>query len=254
MVADFLFIFALSAAASPTPSPAASAPPALKEIGHVRATAACAEVAVHANSAISKALRDDILVTQVIGKLEKVDLDNGNAIDRRNSLQALGDLAKQLRAQAVAGDNEVKRLRDLAAKSTDPTQKKELKSFADELGGALYRQKQIANDLNGMLAYFDEQDMLKVDESVSNMIRSSSDITAESENGAGANGGTQHVQTSGMMGVTPIAKARAERENEKLTDTQMAENAAHDFEARTADITNDEGLAADHSEGAVSGC
>jgi len=231
----YLLVGALIAAA-PQPSPA----PALKEIGHVRATAGCAELAVHANSAISSALRNDLLLTQTIGKLHSVDLD-GNPITRRNGLQDLGNLAKDLRAQAVAGDREVQRLRSIAAKSNDQEQKRELKKFADELGGALYRQKRIANDLNGLLAAFDYHDMSKLDENTVQINMMTMGVPTTQKNPPDV------TAAQGPLGrVNNIPKPPS--------DDYLAAQAANDFEVRIPDITNDEGQAAEHTAGAVSGC
>ena len=240
MLPAFLFVAALNTIAAATPAPTA-APAPLKEIGHVRATAACAELAVHANSAISSALHNDLLLSQTIGKLHNVDLET-NAITRRNNLQDLGRLAKDLRAQAVAGDREVQRLRDIASKSTDPEQKKELKAFADELGGALYRQKKIANDLNGLLAAFDYHDMAQLDES--QMAINQSTLGAPTLEGL-----TDPAEKAAQGPV-----GRLNTRPKKPSDNALAANAANDFELRLPDITNDEALAADHTAGAVSGC
>ncbi|MBV9150116.1 MAG: hypothetical protein JO024_09635 [Candidatus Eremiobacteraeota bacterium] len=233
----YFFVAAIVAAA---PQPAPTPTVALKEIGHVRATAACAELAVHANSAISSALRNDLLLTQTIGKLHSVDLD-GNPITRRNNLQELGDLAKDLRAQAVSGDREVAHLRDIAAKSSDPEQKQELKKFADELGGALYRQKRIANDLNGLLAAFDYHDMSKLDENtiqVNMMTIGLPTLQTDRPDEKAADG--------------PLG--RINNIPHQTSDNILAGRAANDFELRMPDITNDEGQAAEHTAGAVSGC
>lgn len=238
MLAYFVLIAAVGGASpQPSPSPAATA---LKEIGHVRATAACAELAVHANSAISSALRNDLLLTQTIGKLHAVDLD-GNPVTRRNNLQDLGNLAKDLRAQAVAGDREVQRLRAMAAKSNDPEQKQELKKFADELGGALYRQKRIANDLNGLLAAFDYHDMSKLDEDMQKV----NELTL----------GVPTLQRTNPMETAANGPlGRINNIPKPPSDNLLAGYAANDFELRIPDITNDEGQAAEHTTGAVSGC
>ncbi|GAC1655024.1 MAG: hypothetical protein NVS9B12_05920 [Vulcanimicrobiaceae bacterium] len=98
-----LLIAALQVSAiSPTPTPPATQ---LREIGHVRATAFCADLALHANTAISAALRNDTVLVQAIDRMQNARLD-GNSITRRNSLQDLGNFAKELRARAVAGDRE----------------------------------------------------------------------------------------------------------------------------------------------------
>ncbi|MBV9402639.1 MAG: hypothetical protein JO018_02810, partial [Candidatus Eremiobacteraeota bacterium] len=186
------------------------------------------------------ALRNDLLLTETIGKLHAVDLD-GNPITRRNNLQELGNLAKDLRAQAVSGDREVQRLRDIAAKSNDATQKQELKKFADQLGGALYRQKRIANDLNGLLAAFDYHEMSKLDENTIQINMLTIGVpTYQTDR-------PDEKAAQGPMGrVNNIPK--------QPSDNVLAAHAANDFELRLPDITNDEGLAAEHTAGAVSGC
>ena len=172
---------------------------------------------------------------------------------RRNGLQAIGDLAKDLHGRAVSGIAEVKKLREIAEQSTDPEQKKELKAFADELGGALYRQKKIAQDLNGLLATYDYHDMRM----------SNSDITS---NGMTENTPSLVTNTDSQSGVStkydlhydPGSQLAPGKNgsvfNKPHTDTELAQFAASDFMMRVPDITNDEALAANHAEGAVSGC
>jgi hypothetical protein len=242
-----LTVAVVSPVSSPTPKPVATPKPALKEIGHVRASAACAEIATHANSAITTALRDDLVVSQTIAELRNVDLDDGNVIHRRNGLQALGDLAKTLTEQARAGDREVQRLRALAAKSTDPTQHVELKAFADVLGGALWRQQKIARDLNGFLAATDMRDMLTLDESqrqaniatVGVADPSNAVVPGEMRSSQYLNQNTEYALSA---------------RDPRVRTTDQARYAASDFESRIPDISNDEALAADHIDGAVTGC
>jgi len=148
-----------SFAAAPPPLVSASPAPALKVIANVRSTSRCAEIVTHANSAIGSALNNDVQLQQLITRLRAINLDDGNLIHRRNGLDALGEFAKNLTQQSRSADDEVKRLRALAEKSTDPQEQKELKAFADALGGALWRQQKVARDLNGYLASVDFQDM-----------------------------------------------------------------------------------------------
>jgi hypothetical protein len=248
----FVLVAALATAASPTPSPAPmQAPGGLREIAHVRSSAACAELAAHANSAIGAALRNDAMLAQTIRALRAVNLDS-NPIARRNSLQQLGDFARDLNLQALNGDGEVKRLRAMAEKSTDPERKKELKAFADWLGGALWRQRKVARDLNGFLATMDFRDMAKLDESQQNMNIStfgSADPTVPFPGDAQPilNGTSGHG-TGRYSG--PILAPKAVQPS----DTAQALAAAKDFELRLAEISNDEAMAADHVPGATSGC
>ncbi|MDQ6931222.1 MAG: hypothetical protein M3126_11235 [Candidatus Eremiobacteraeota bacterium] len=232
-----LFAAALNVAvtAAPTPSPAG----ALREIGHVRSTAFCSELALHANTAISAALRNDTVLVQTIDRMQNARLD-GNSITRRNTLQSLGDLAKELRARAVAGNREAATLRTMAGQSTDPEQKEELKRFADALGGALYRQKQVANDLNGLLAAFDYHDMRPTATDLASM-----------------NGGrpiAHSVFPEDPKFNAYSARSQSDPFNRPLTDTDLAAIAAKDFQARIPDISNDEGIASNHAVGATSGC
>lgn len=236
---------AATVAAAPNPAP-------LKEIGHVKATAACAELVLHANTAISSALRNDAVVGDTIAKLQNVKLD-GNPVTRRNNLQAMGDLAKDLHGRAVSGIAEVKKLREIAAKSTDPVQKKELKDFADELGGALYRQKKIAQDLNGLLATYDYHDMrLSRDDLTNSGMTADDSQVSNSPQGSAALTNSKKTDLRYDPGSQPGKGGSVF--NPSHTDTELAQFAAGDFMQRVPDITNDEALAADHAEGAVSGC
>lgn len=236
LLAAALSISATSVAPSPTVGPP------LREIGHVRASAYCAELALHANTAISAALRNDFIVIQAIDKMRKAKLD-ANVITRRNTLTALGDLAKDLRARAVAGDREADKLREYAAKSKDPDQQKELKEFADALGGALYRQKQMANDLNGMLATFDYHEMKPTPDEML--------IMQAGMPGAGTV--INPAQGKGSK-VNNLRSGTPSNSNEQNSDSDLARIAAEDFQKRSFDVTTDESIAANHAVGAVSGC
>jgi len=250
-----MVIAALAASASPQPAPSpSSAPgaekPVLKTIASVRASASCGEIVTHANSAIATALNNDVLVGQTIMSLRGMNLDDGNPIHRRNSLQTLGDYAKNLMKQSRSADDEVKRLRGLAAKSKDPVQQKELKAFADELGGALWRQQKIARDLNGFLAAVDFRDMMTLDED-------------QKKANIGALGvADPRLQTPADWGPTnPNYTAAQLRggvyslEAMKGTATGQARAAAEDFQQRIPAIANDENMAADHAQsGAFNGC
>lgn len=250
MVSHILLIAAITAAAA-APTPAPAPPPtasALHEIGHVRSTPLCAEIVLHANSAISSTLRNDQTISQTILKLRGVDLDQ-NPIDRRNGLNALGDLAKDLHAVAMSGDREVKALRSIAERSTDPTQRAELKAFADELGGALYRQKKISLDLNGLLAALDYHEMSKLDEAHRNM--NMAVIGTEAGNNLGTTPGKNAQLAPDEL--PPEAKPFPLRHGEG-PDTRLAHFAAQDFFNRIQDINVDEGAAAEHTAGVASGC
>ena len=246
-----------SFAAAP-PAPAATAAPALKVIASVRSTPRCAEIVTHANSAIGSALNNDALIAQTITRLRAYNLDDGNPIHRRNGLDALGEFAKNLTQQARAADNEVKRLRALAEKSNDPQEKKELKEFADALGGALWRQQKIARDLNGYLASVDFQDMASQTEAQVQANRAIFGVSdpfvqtpADMRNTAQANSDRNRTQIDPATGLHPLPLGH---DPNQPTATQEAAAAARDFESRLPDITTDENGAAQHVTGALARC
>lgn len=255
LIAALLSGTAPAGAAAPKPVATATPAPQLKEIVHVHASAHCAEIAAHANSAISTALHNDEVLSQTISQLRRLNLDDGNPIHRHNGLASLGDLAKTLMQQAIAGDKEVKRLRALAVSTTDPEQKKELKAFADALGGALWRQHKVARDLNGFLASVDFHDMKQLDESqtaMNNAVFGVPDPTIEYPSDVGA----AMLNPARQSAIGPDGRdlARQPAMFGEPTLTGQARAAADDFQARVPDISNDEAIAANYVTGAVSGC
>lgn len=135
-------------AADPTPGPSSAARPTpLTEIGRVRALPACVPIVAHANGAITDALENDRTLSVIATNLRGTDFDKLNFIQRRNALERMLRQAEAIAKAAKAGDGEVKRLREYAVNSPDPKRKEELKTFADALGGALYRQKKAAVEL-----------------------------------------------------------------------------------------------------------
>jgi hypothetical protein len=253
----FAVIFAAIAAVpvASVPAPSATPKPVLREIVHVRSSAKCGDIATHANGAISLALHNDATLAQTIARLRTVDLDDGNTIHRRNRLDEIGNYARTLMEQARAGDDEVKRLRAVAEKSTNPEEAKDLKAFADQLGGALWRQQKIARDLNGFLASVDFRDMKGLDES-----------QKQANRGVfGVDDPTKAISLASVGGQPPDGPLAATLNNAAsetfLTPfylrgslTEQARSAADDFELRIPDISNDEALAADHIEAATAGC
>jgi hypothetical protein len=239
----------LSSAAAPTPQPTAT--PALKTIASVRASARCADIITHANSAIDKTLNNDMVITQTITTLRVTNLDDTNEIKRRNNLNVLGDMAKTLMQQARSGDDEVKRLREVAKKTKDPQEAKALLDFANELGGALWRQQTIARDMNGFLAYVDFHDMTQWSDADKNMNRAvfgvSDPLTQAPQdfNGVGARGD---------MNVWRPQTPHLGHDPTDPTPGQQARWAADDFQKRIPDIILDESHAASHVEPALAGC
>lgn len=225
-------------AVDPTPAPAASAAPTqLKEIGRIQAVSACSAIVVHANGAINDALANDADLGITINRLRTTDLDGDNEIKRRNQENDLFALAARIRTSSSSGNAEVKRLREYAAAATDPQRKAELKAFADALGGALYRQKKAAVDLDKMLTIIDGRRERDVAIGLMNQ-------NSPTQPGSAFIG---HVNDTALA--RPVS-ASSPSPGDNLTLRQVAD----DFTSRTALILGDEGIAADHSVGATTGC
>lgn len=235
-----VLLVALISGGSPTPGPTPSpSPAALQVIAHTVSTSAtCSAILSHANNAITAAIDGDATLSTTIRSLHATKL-SGNVIERRNSLTALGNLAVTLDESAVSGTAEVKRLRDLAYASTDPDRKKDLKAFADALGGVLWRQHKVARDLNGFLDAMDAKDMDTPDADQQNL-------------------------EVGLFGPTPSPNPFAPpvgpppdpRENriDPPTDDSAAGNAADDFLSRIPLIMKDERTANALVPAALTGC
>ena len=245
-VALTLAIIPPAPATAPTSQPSAS--PALKTIATVRASARCAAIITHANSAISTTLDNDAVIASTITQLRLTNLDDGNPLHRKHGLDALGDLAKRLMMQSRAGDDEVKRLRKVAAQTKDPNEAKALKEFADTLGGALWSQQKVARDLNGFLAYQDFRDMSQFDEGQQ---ESNEAIFGSADPLAHRTTRLPDQAQSANMATAPPAIGHDPNE---ATATEQAKLAADDFEKRIPVIVRDENLAAGRVDGAIQGC
>jgi hypothetical protein len=243
-IAAATLIVAVLPPPAPAPAPSASAAPQLKTIATIRVSPRCASIITHANSAISTTLSNDQIIGQTISTLRLTNLDDGNAIHRHNGLQALGDLAKNLMQASRSGDDEVKRLRKLAAETKDPDSAKALKDFANELGGALWRQQKVARDLNGFLAYQDFHEMTQWDESQKAMNQATFGVPDPL---------TQAPTDFQRVGA-PTPHPHLGHESGDASATQQAKWAADDFQSRIPDILRDENLAAGNIDGAIKGC
>jgi hypothetical protein len=224
---------AAAAAAAPAP------PSALKQIGHVQALSVCSAIVVHANSAIGSALDNDHDLALTINRLRTTDLDTDNAIARRNGMNDLSTLAGRIRTAAAAGWGEIKRLRAMVAQTADPARKAELKAFADALGGAIARQRKAGTDLDRMLVIIDGR---RAVEEIN-----TPELIAQRTSIAGTEARSTLERDAGTLRnpVAPVTPSRVD---------DMLRGAADDFAARTQDILSDEGVAADHSLGATTGC
>jgi hypothetical protein len=228
------------AAPNPAPATAAPAPPsALKQIGHVQALSVCSAILVHANSAIGSALDNDRDLALTINRLRTTDLDSDNAIARRNGMNDLSTLAGRIRTAAAAGWAEIKRLRAMVAQTTDPARKAELKEFSDALGGAIARQRKAGTDLDRMLVIIDGRRAVEEINTPELLAQRTSIVGTETRGALERDAGTLRNPAA------PVTPSRVD---------DMLRGAADDFAARAQDILGDEGVAADHSLGATTGC
>jgi hypothetical protein len=255
---------------SPAPVPSGAAGVPLREIGRTSAVSpSCINTVVHANAAIAAALHDDESLTHAIATLKVVDLE-ANDLKRTQGLRMLDKNAVELRHAAEVGLSEVTRLRELAKQTKDPTIKKELTAFADALGGALYRQKTAAVDMQRMVVIVEGHESMRdsardVKQTQEDDFRNRGqlpepDAFSGSRTVGSTNPGDPGPHTLGSMGengdlrnlapATPSARsARTDHEY-----NAMAKEAAKSLEGMEPDILRDEGTAASHTDGAISGC
>ncbi len=142
-----LSLLPIVVALASNPAPAATSAPRptpLTEIGHVQARPICATIVAHANGAITQTLDNDRTLAIMTVNLRQTNFDGLNVLQRKNAEEAIEKQADAIRMNYHAADEEIKRLRELAAVSSDPQRKAELKEFADALGGALNRQRKAA--------------------------------------------------------------------------------------------------------------
>jgi hypothetical protein len=225
-----LSILPLVVALATVPSPGPSARPTpLQEIGRVRALPACTPIVVHANGAISQTLDNDRGLAILTNNLRAIDFDKLNTIQRRNAINALEKQASEIRIGAGNADGEIKRLREYALASPDPQRKTELKAFADALGGALVRQKRAANELMRDITIIQG----RVDAAEARGILNRDSLTPEN-------------------GMPALPRAALPPPPSSWNETMRA--IASSLDDRTEAIVADEGVAADHSIAATSGC
>jgi hypothetical protein len=217
---------------------AAARPTPLTEIGRVRALPACVPIVAHANGAITQALDNDRTLAIISTNLHNTDYDKLNFLQRRNAIEALMKQAEAMRNASSAGDAEVKKLREYAKTSPDPKRQEELKTFADALGGALNRQKKAAVEFMRDIT----------------ILRGREDASEARDLMQQANpvppGVARLLQTSQQpqplsAAPTPPPAPNYNKQMQYVGDT---------LDGLTHGIQTDEGLAADHSIAATSGC
>jgi hypothetical protein len=217
------------------PAPAASSAPRptpLTEIGRVRALPACVPIGAHANGAITQALDNDRTLAILTTNLRNTDFDKLNFLQRRNAVDALMKQATAMRVASSAGDVEIKKLREYAVNSPDPQRKQELKTFADALGGALYRQKKAAVEFMRDITIMQGREEAS---EARGIMRADNPVPPYAAAQAMANG------PSVLPGVPDSYNKQLKGISDVLDDL-------------TKGIQVDEGTAADHSIAATSGC
>ena len=225
----------IALAADPTPAPTGAAGPTpLKEIGRVRALPACVPIVAHANGAINEALENDRTLAVLSTNLHNTDYDKLNFIQRRNAVETMLRNAEAIAKAAKAGDAEVKRLREYAVNSPDPKRKEELKTFADALGGALYRQQKAAVELQRDVAIMRGRE-----------VALDAKETRDQVGPVQRTGLPSNLFTPPPLRPTPSPDPKYDA-HFKVLAVKMDE--------LNQGILRDEGIAADHSIAATSGC
>ncbi len=238
-----LILITAAALGSPSPAPSASPGP-LKEIIRIRSSALCSEFATHVNAAIGSAVRNDTALGNLIVTLRSPRnaddlMDMG--LRRRNAIDGIVAYADSITKDWKDGEKEVGRLRDLAQKSTDPDEKAELKASADALGGALWRQRKIARDLDGFIAYLYAEEMRLNDHGEWHANEATWDTPSNSP-------GEDHMraQIDAQNGALPSMWSSLPGDLYAPNDQVLSYRAARDFEQSLPDIARDEGTAATH--------
>ena len=227
-------------AAAPVPASAPTAPPTkLEEIGRTH-TSVCTTIVVHANGVIAQTLENDRTLAILTTNLRTLDFDRMNVIQRGNAFDTLLKQTAQVRTAFRGADGEIKTLRKLADASPNEQRKRELKAFADALGGALARQKRAAAEFDRSLVVLDgrqaTQDVRAIENAALRMnAPPSTDATFEALDRA-------------RDGALPPPPPRDGEWNIVMQRLAAA------IDDGLVPIAVDEGTAADHSIAATTGC
>jgi hypothetical protein len=231
-----LAILALLAAPTMTPAPSPSPTDGpLKTIVTVKSSSTCSAYAQHVNAAIADTVANDRRLGTTIVALQSTDLEN-NVIRRNNEIQRLEQLADQIYHSYREGEAEVNRLRDLAAKVTDPKEKADILAAANALGGALYRQHLIQRDLDGFIAFLQAGDMRRdfFVENDSGPLGQPAEENVMLIPSANDSARTIHQWWPNGQGTLNIGV------ESYASDVRMAGQASEDFAKRLAPLVNDE--------------
>lgn len=222
---------ALASAPSPAPTEAPHPTP-LTEIGRVRTAPICTTIVVHANGAITTALENDRALAILTTNVKSIDFDRLNSMQLRNTIDEMMRQAGSIRIAGKQADNEIKQLRAYAEASKDPQRKAELKTFADALGGAIYRQTKAANAfmkdvtvIQGRTEAAEARELMRRD-----------------------NPAPENISGQQLAGARSLLPGAPRSYNEVMRAV------AADLIDLNSGILADEGKAADHSIAATSGC
>lgn len=208
----------------------------LREIGHTAITDdICANVVVHANSAIAATLHGDERLTRAMARLRGNDFDDGNP-GKRTTMIELARLAADVYDAAGRGGGEVKRLLALAG-TASREHAADLHIFATTLGVALERQATMSLALANFVGALDVRDL------------------RPAHGGSAASGfeppGGAYRPSGRTISAPPSPPSFTGR---PATSFALARSVASDFETSLEANVRDETRAAERAESAVTGC
>ena len=215
---------------------------ALREIDHTAITDdVCANVVVHANSAIAATLHDDERLGLAVARLRGMDFDDG-APGKRAAVAELSRLAADVIEASKRGGGEARRLTVLASDAPHE-HAADLRIFAGALASALDRQSKMGGDLDGFLGSAGIREARSP-----NVDLPPDSVAAGSFESAGTGSGSHFGGHGGDAPQQPSFSPRP------AAPIAMARSVANDLERRMSANVRDETRAAERAEAAVTGC
>ncbi len=208
----------------------------LREIDHIAITDdVCANVVVHANSAIAATLRGDERLTRAVARMRGSDFDDASP-GKRSAMAEIARLAAEVNDAANRGGSEVKRLLALAD-AAPRDHATDLHVFARALGTTLERQAKMGGELDNFVAALDVREIKAA---------SNGGIPSGFEPVDGASHGIGR-----SIAAPPPVPSFAQR---PLMPVAMARSVASELTGRMEANVRDETRAAERAEAAVTGC
>ncbi|MEO9171074.1 MAG: hypothetical protein ABI282_07190 [Candidatus Baltobacteraceae bacterium] len=249
-----LLLVATLASPQPSPAPSASAGP-LKEIIRVHSTTLCDDFDTHVNLAIGSATRNDLSLAGLISNLSSPRIGDDlsdNGLKRHKAIVMLVNYADALTAEWKSGEAEVRRLRELAENASNADQKVAIKASADALGGVLWRQRKIARDLDGFVAYLYAEEMLWGDHT---QVQAAMALDPETNPGSAVLEERQRLRQDDINGREAQVWTPLPGEfNGPPDDYALTKGAARDFRESLPGILSDESNAATNIVKAAGHC